>query len=204
MGPMASSEHFRRTKALIAWGKARYDPMRAWAERTIFWRIWERLLENEFVDRSVALAAKAFVSLFPSLVVVAAFAPDSVRDSILNTLTHRLGLSGEGLTTVKGAFASSDDIRRATGILGLLFTFFYVNSFTTALRRVYTKAWRRPPAGAISGYAIGATWLLGVAAYFALLGGFRRVHSDGPEAAGFGVLALAASIGLWWVTSWVM
>src|SRR3954471_23515907 len=92
--------------------RAQSDAAQRWAERTIFWRIWERLLENEFVDRSVALAAKAFVSLFPSLVVVAAFAPDSVRDSILNTLTHRLGLSGEGLTTVKGAFASSDDIRR--------------------------------------------------------------------------------------------
>ena len=201
---MASSPRFRRIRALIAWGKARYDAIRDWVERTIFWRIWERLLENEFVDRSVALAAKAFVSLFPSLVVVAAFAPSSVRDSILNTLTHRLGLSGEGLTTVKGAFASSNDIRRATGVLGLIFTFFYVNSFTTALRRVYTKAWRRPPAGAISGYAIGASWLLGVAAYFALLGGFRRVLSSGPETAGFGIVAVAASIGLWWLTAWVM
>jgi len=29
----------------------------------------ERVLENEFIDRSVALAAKAFVSLFPALIV---------------------------------------------------------------------------------------------------------------------------------------
>jgi membrane protein len=201
---MASPQRFQRIRALISWGQARYDAIRQWVERTIFWRIWERLLENEFVDRSVALAAKAFVSLFPALVVVAAFAPSSVRDSILNTLTHRLGLSGEGLQTVKGAFASSDDIKRATGILGLIFTFFYVNSFTTALRRVYTKAWRRPPMGAISGYAIGASWLIGVAAYFALLGGFRRVLGSGPETAGFAVVALAASIGLWWLTAWVM
>lgn len=69
---------------------------------------------------------------------------------------------------------------------------------------MYTKAWRRPPAGAISGYAIGASWLLGVAAYFALLGGFRRVLSSGPETAGFGIVAVAASIGLWWLTAWVM
>ena len=201
---MASQQRFQRIRALIAWGEARYDAIRGWVERTIFWRIWERLLENEFVDRSVALAAKAFVSFFPALVVVAAFAPTSVRESIISTLAHRLGLSGDGLQTVKSSFASSNDVRRATGILGLLLTFFYVNSFTTALRRVFTRAWRRPPAGAISGYAIGATWLLGIAAYFALLGGFRRVLSSGPETVGFGVVALAASVGLWWLTAWVM
>ena len=79
MGAMASSPLFRRIRALIAWGEARYDAIRDWVERTIFWRIWERLLENEFVDRSVALAAKAFVSLFPSLVVVAEATPTLLR-----------------------------------------------------------------------------------------------------------------------------
>ncbi len=29
---------------------------RSWAESTIFWRVWERMLENEFIDRGVALA----------------------------------------------------------------------------------------------------------------------------------------------------
>src|SRR5256885_2638985 len=46
--------------------------VRAWAERTIFWRVWERMLENEFIDRGIALAAKAFVSFFPAIIVVAA------------------------------------------------------------------------------------------------------------------------------------
>jgi uncharacterized BrkB/YihY/UPF0761 family membrane protein len=143
----------------------RLEEVRAWVERTILWRIWERLLENEFLDRSVALGAKAFVSLFPALIVIAAFTPSSVRASIVATITRRAGLSGAGLTTVKSAFASSDDTRRATGIVGLLFTFFYINSFTAALRRVYTKAWRRPSGGRASGYAVGAAWLIGIVAY---------------------------------------
>jgi hypothetical protein len=46
-----------------------------WIEGTILWRVWERLAENEFVDRSVALGAKAFVSFFPAIIVVAAFMP---------------------------------------------------------------------------------------------------------------------------------
>ena len=35
-------------------------------------RWWSRLLELEFVDRSVALAAKVFVSFFPLLILDAA------------------------------------------------------------------------------------------------------------------------------------
>jgi len=37
------------------------------------------MLEIEFVDRSVALAGKAFVSFFPLVIVVAAFVPERIR-----------------------------------------------------------------------------------------------------------------------------
>ena len=47
--------------------------------RLLLWGVWERMLETEFVDRSVALAGKAFVSFFPLTIVVAAFVPPSVR-----------------------------------------------------------------------------------------------------------------------------
>jgi len=58
-----------RAGNLVARGREMADTAQGWAERTIFWQVWERLLENEFVDRSVALASKAFVSLFPLLLV---------------------------------------------------------------------------------------------------------------------------------------
>ena len=184
--------------------RERTDAVQTWVERTIWWRVWERVLENEFVDRSVALAAKAFVSLFPAIIVVAAFAPPSVRTSIYHTITHRAGLSGPGLQTVKGAFASADDVRRATGILGLVFTFFYINSFTTALQRVYTRAWRRPPGGRVSGYALGASWLVAILIYLAVIGVARALIGGGPKIAAYAVIAMAASIALWWISPWLM
>src|SRR5437667_12011243 len=95
---------------------------RSWAESTIFWRVWERMLENEFIDRGVALAAKAFVSFFPAVIVVAAFAPPAVREAIGVALARRSGLSGPGLATFHSAFATADSVRRATGVLGLVFT----------------------------------------------------------------------------------
>jgi membrane protein len=184
--------------------KHRFEAAQRFVEQTVLWRVWERLLENEFVDRSVALGAKAFVSLFPALIVVAAFTPASVRASILQTLTRRAGLSGDGLATVKGAFATTDDVRKATGVVGLIFTFFYVNSFTGALRRVYTKAWRRPAGGRASGYAGGAAWLAGIVGYFALLGALRSVLTGGPETGLFALMAWMGGVGVWWMTAWLM
>ena len=118
--------------------------LRSRLEGLLVWRVWERMLEIEFVDRSVALAGKAFVAFFPLVIVVAAFMPESVRSSILTTLTARLGMRGDALATAKEAFASADHVRTATGLLGLALTAFFASSFTTALQRVYLRAWRRP------------------------------------------------------------
>jgi membrane protein len=180
------------------------ENVRAWGERTLAWKIWERMLESEFVDRSIALAAKAFVSFFPLIIVVAAFLPDDVRKSIFTAVTGRLGMGGKALAEAKQAFATSTSVRRATGLLGLVFTFFYANSFTTALQRVYLRAWRRPPGGGATNYVRGPTWLAAIVVYFALLGGLRGVL-DGPAGTAlFLVVSLVAAVIVWWLTGWFM
>ena len=89
--------------------------LRARLQRLLLWRAWERMLEIEFIDRSVALAGKAFVSFFPLVIVVAAFVPERVRTSLIRAVTARLGVRGDALTLTRQAFASSDDVRKATG-----------------------------------------------------------------------------------------
>ena len=89
--------------------------LRTRLERLLVWRVWERMLEVEFIDRSVALAGKAFVSFFPLVIVVAAFMPEGIRSSLVTSVTVRLGLRGDALTVTQEAFASSDDLRQATG-----------------------------------------------------------------------------------------
>jgi len=185
-----------RTKALVA-------RIRGWIERTLVWRIWGRMIEIEFVDRSVALAGKAFVSFFPLVIVVAAFMPVGVRASIFSTLTHRLGVHGAALQSAKAAFATSDDVRRATGFLGLLVTVFYATSFTTALQRIYLRAWRRPPVGASGTYTRGPAWLLALVAFMAATGALRTLFS-GAFTVGFFVVSLATTTVLWWFTAWFM
>ena len=130
-------------------------------EPTVFGRLWSRLLEVEFVDRSVALAAKAFVSFLPLLVLVAAVSPQNVRDEILTVFTIRFGVTGDAFDVVQQAFAAPSQTKSASGILGALITLAFAVSFTTALQRVYLRAWRRPPGGGARNKGGGA-WLGGV------------------------------------------
>jgi membrane protein len=162
------------------------------------------MLEIEFIDRSVALAGKAFVSFFPLVVVVAAFMPERIRSSILTAVTARLGIRGDALTLARDAFASSDDIRQATGVLGLVLTIFFATSFTTALQRMYLRAWRRPPRAGAGAYWRGVVWLLVALACMALLGGLRGALGDGLGFGLFAIVSLAVIAGQWWFTAWFL
>ena len=173
-------------------------------QRLLVWRVWERLLEIEFLDRSVALAGKAFVSFFPLVIVVAAFMPERIRSSIITSLTFRLGVRGDALALTREAFASSDDIKTATGVLGLVLTIFFAGSFTTALQRVYLRVWRRPPSGGAGLYWRGVPCLLAVLACMALLGGMSGLL-DGILGVGvLAILALVLTSGMWWWIAWFL
>jgi len=201
---MAESSTERTSRRAFEKVRGRAQVIRGWAEQTLLWKIWDRMLETEFIDRSIALAGKAFISFFPLLIVVAAFAPPRLRTSILTTVTHRLGITGASLATVQQAFASAEDIRRATGLLGLVLAVFYATSFTTALRRAYLRAWRRPPAKGVGNYVRGVAWVAAFLIYMALLGGARNVLGGGAGIAPFVVVALALSTAVWWFTAWLM
>ena len=184
--------------------RERIAKLRERLERLLLWRVWERMLEIEFVDRSIALAGKAFVTFFPLVIVVAAFLPDDIRSSVITTLTNRLGFRGHALASAKQAFASTDDVRKATGGLGLVLTIFFASSFTTAVQRVYFRAWRRPHRGGSGKYWRGIAWLLAVIGYMAILGGMRSLLGDGPGVALFAIASVALTTGLWWFTAWFL
>jgi membrane protein len=183
--------------------RGRIDGVRARLEGRLVWRAWERLLENEFIDRSVALAAKAFIALFPLTIAVSAFAPQGVRREIGDLTQTRFGLSGSARTMVIDAFARPDQTRAATGVFGLIFLFFYATTFTTALQKVYLKAWRRPSAGGVPA-ARGMLWLAGLIVVAGLLDTVRNLLGRGPQSAFGLVVWTAAAIAGWWVTSWLM
>jgi membrane protein len=184
--------------------RERLAVLRTRLEGLLLWRVWERMLEIEFIDRSIALAGKAFVSFFPLVIVVAAFAPERIRSSILTSVTARFGLQGDALALARDAFASSEDVRKATGLLGLVFTILFASSFTTALQRVYLRAWRRPPRAGVGAYWRGVAWLLVALVGLALLGGLRGALAGGLGLGVFAIVSLAVMSGLWWFTAWFL
>ena len=166
--------------------------------------LWSRLLEVEFVDRSVALAAKLFVSFFPLLVVAAAVARAGVHDAIVGVVMDRLGVSGQALDMVRQAFAAPEATRAATGILGVLLALAYAVSFTTALQRVYLRAWRRPPGGGVRNKGRGALWVGGVLVYVFVLASVRGVTGGATGTVLAWVLGALAGTLLWWWTARLM
>ena len=193
------------TNARVEQLREKADQVGLWVDGSIIGRFWERMLEVEFVDRGIALAGKAFISFFPLVIVVAAFVPAGVRASILTTLVHRIGIVGDARGEVKSAFTSADDIRRATGVFGLVLTFFFASSFTTALQRVFLRTWRRPSGGAVYNYVRGISWLAGFIAYMALAGAIRGLMGPGTLNQVFFVIVLATSAVLvWTTTAWLM
>ena len=127
-----------------------------------------------------------------------------MRTSIFSSVTHRLGVGGHALVTAKEAFASAEQVRRATGLLGLVLTFFFASSFTTALQRLYLKAWRRPPAKKVRSYTRGPMWLVAVLVFVAVMGAVRDALGDGPPIGLFIALSLVAVPGVWTFTAWFM
>ena len=88
-------------------------------------------------------------------------------------------------------------------MLGLVLTIFYATSFTTALQRVYLRAWRRPSHSGAGAYGRGAVWLLAMLATLAILGALRSVVDEGLASGLLLVAAFVVTSGLWWFTAWL-
>ena len=170
-------------------------------DRTAVGRLWQRLVEVEFVDRSIALAAKAFVSLFPLLAVAAAVSPPAVGQGIITSLASRFGLEGRSLDLVRESFATTDQIRASTSVIGVVLTVLFAVSFTTALQRCYLRVWRRPPGGSLRDRQRGFVWLACATAFLATVGAVSRVLVGPPGTVVTAVLGLGGSTLLWWWTA---
>ncbi len=173
-------------------------------DRTSVSDLWARLLEMEFVDRSIALAAKLFVSFFPVLIVVAAVSPASIRQEMLDAMRARLGFDGASMELVRQAFATPDATKAATGFFGIALTIFFGISFTTAVQRVYLRAWRRPPGGGVRNKGRGALWLGALLLFLVLLSAVRSLIGTQAGTAAAWTLSFVGGTALWWWTARLM
>ena len=161
----------------------------------------DRLVELQFVERSVALGSLGFTALVPLLVIASAFLPGT--DGLASELIRRFHLHGATEQLVRDVFAQPDAVRQSISWLGVLLLVFSALSLTRALQRVYEHAWRLEVRG-LAGTRAGLIWIGGVVVWSTLFASARDwlLGLTGPLASLTILLAGNAAVWLW--SPWIL
>ena len=139
------------------------------------------LVEIEIFDRSMTLAAQAFTSVFPLLILVATLRPRNGNDNEVGTaLADSLGLSTQARESLEAALPSGGSAASTFGVIGALVVLISATSFSRALVRMYVRIWAAPRPSALRGFWRLIAVLLGLVLLLVLLTTVRRVLSGVP------------------------
>lgn len=161
----------------------------------------ERLVEIQFVERSVALGSLAFTAIVPLLVIAAAFLPGT--DGLANELIRRFHLHGSTADVVRGVFAQPDAVRQSISWFGVLLLIAAALSFTRALQRVYERAWRLEARG-LAGTRAGLIWIGGIVVWATVFSAARRALLDLTGPVGSLAILLAGDAVVWLWSPWIL
>jgi membrane protein len=180
----------RRLDAARGWGERQWEVTRRTTTGRLIERIVRDLVEIEPFDRAMTLAAQAFTSIVPLMLVAAALRPG--EQGFGQTVSESLGLPDEARAALAGAVPDESTVLSTVGILGLLVTLVSATSFSRAMERIYLRVWhvRRP------GLRSAWRWLATVVAVAlaAVIIGFTRQVVDAQWA---GLVQLVLQVVVW-------
>jgi membrane protein len=184
--------------------KRRVEPAVRQARAGLPGRILGRLIEVNFLDRTVILAGQAFSALLPLIIVVNTVSPHPGGDTPAAALARRVGLDTKDVSSLQAAAAPPSSARASIGLLGVILALLTATSFARALQRSYELAWRLPPAG------LRAAWrplalVIGLAVYVELLFLFGRLVRGVPAGTLLEDLAtFAGAWAIWTGAGWIL
>jgi membrane protein len=154
-----------------------------------------RFFAIEGAQQATVLAAQAFTSLIPLLVVGAAFAPGDA--DLADRIVDRFGLEGESAKSVSQLFASAGETESTITWISIVILVLSALSFTRAIQRVFQRAYERQPEG-LKDQQRGLTWVLCLAVWVTLL---APAHETLEDAAGviFAVLVSTGTGFVFWL-----
>jgi membrane protein len=163
------------------------------------------LASFEVFDRSMTLAAQAFTSVFPLLILVATLRPRRGSDPVGSTLADSLGLSRQAREALVAAMPASSSVLGVFGVLGAVVVLLSATSYSRALLRMYTRVWDAPrPPGLRSAWRWVAT-LLGIVVLIFLLTAVRRMLAGVPLSSLADALVAFVLGGLLWTWApWIL
>jgi membrane protein len=161
------------------------------------------LREIEILDRSMTLAAQAFTSLFPLLILVATLRPR--QNQVGTALADSLGLNEQARASLEAALPAGGTAANTFGVIGALVVLISATSFSRALVRIYVRIWDAPPPPAVRGFWRLLAVLLGVVLLLVLLTTVRRVLSGVPLSSLVdAIVSFLLGCLLWTWTPWIL
>jgi len=156
-----------------------------------------RLISVNWMDASARLAAQTFLAALPLLIVLAAFAPKTVKDALVDSVHAMLG-NDAPVDDIEKTFGAQGATKETYGAVGIVVTLLSATALSRALQRVCERCWDLPKAGARMAAWRWLAWLLGWIVTLMLQAPLRHGFGGGTW---LGVLlSLTTSVLLWWWT----
>jgi membrane protein len=138
-------------------------------------RSLRRFVEIEGPQQATVIAAQAFTSLIPFLVVGAAVGPGD--EDLADRIVERFSLDGSAARSVHSLFNDAGEVESAVTWVGSVILVLATLSFTRAMQRMFQRAYGEQPGG-IREMWRGLLWLVGFAAWIALSSPLREELRD--------------------------
>ena len=95
--------------------RRRLEPAARLAQTGLPGRILGRLIEVQFLDRTVILGAQAFSAILPLFIVVSTISPQPGGDSPATILVGKLGLGAAEMSSLQAAVVPPPSARASIG-----------------------------------------------------------------------------------------
>jgi membrane protein len=166
-------------------------------------QLTEQLVRVNVLDTATRLAAQIFLTGVPVLFVLAAFAPATVRDNLVDSLRSVLGLRSTSLAEVREALqAGHEGGGQTVGGIGVVVTLLSATACSRVLQRLCERSWHLPPAAA---RLAAWRWVAWLAVWIAVLVFQARVRDGFGVGQGLGLpMAFAATLLMWWWTQYLL
>lgn len=162
-------------------------------------RAVDGLARIELFDRAMTLAAQAFTSVFPVVIVVALLRPEDA-ESLGALVADHLGLPDDARSSLEAALPEDQADVTGFGVVGTLIVLVSATSFSRALTRCYCRIWDAPRAGFRSAWRWIAV-ILAVVLSVVLVRAVQRLADGGGLDGALDAVAIAVVNGLVW--TWV-
>jgi membrane protein len=138
-------------------------------------RSLRRFIDMEGAQQATVIAAQAFTSLIPFLVVASAFGPGD--EDLADRIVERFSLDGSSARSVHALFNSAGEVESAVTWVGVVILVLATLSFTRAMQRMFQRAYGTAPGGPRD-MLRGLVWLAGFAAWITLSSPLRDTFRD--------------------------